>query len=183
MCLAAATEWVTVMAGRLTDHLAEVLAGAGARKTEGEVVAQFERWAKNPAVREWLLEDWISPEERRRRVRKIYGLPPEPAAEAATTASESNPVKPNPTQPGQIKTRASFTPRSDGPTNPSSAAGMADGRVPFSSDPGQVSLEFRQSNLPGAQPSVSGGIRRYNFQLKLDNPARATNGWPTTCQP
>jgi hypothetical protein len=146
---AAATELAAATEGRLTDHLATVLAAryasalagwngevteefrrklralrglcqdivelrrgdhSGARlqmererlerereKTEEEEVAHFERWAKNPQVREWICRDWISPEERARRIREIYGLPPEPPAEAATTAPESNPVKPSQT--------------------------------------------------------------------------------------
>lgn len=60
-------------------------------KTEEEVVAHFERWAKNPKVREWILEDSISPEERARRIREIYGLPPEPPQEAV-------PLRPSQTQ-------------------------------------------------------------------------------------
>ncbi len=145
-----ATELAAATAGRLTDHLAIVLAAryaaamagwngevteafrrqvralrgltqdivelrrgdhSGARldmererlerereKTEAEVVAQFEVWAKNPAVREWIMEDWISPEERRRRIREIYGLPPEPEQAEATDAPESKPVKPSQTE-------------------------------------------------------------------------------------
>ena len=72
-------------------------------KTEEEVVAQFERWAGNQKVRDWICQDWVSPEERKRRLREIFGLPPE---EAAPTAPESNPVKPSqiesdPIQPNQ----------------------------------------------------------------------------------
>ena len=69
-------------------------------KTEEVVVAQFERWAKNPAVREWIQQDRISPEERKRRLREIFGLPPEPPEKAASTASGSNPVKPSQTESG-----------------------------------------------------------------------------------
>ena len=70
-------------------------------KSEEEVIAHFERWAKNPAVREWILEDWISPEERRARIREIYGLPPEPPEAAAAAVSGSNPVKPGQTESNQ----------------------------------------------------------------------------------
>jgi len=72
-------------------------------KTDAEVVAQFERWAKNPEVRDWICQAWISPEERQRRLREIFGLPPESPEEAPPTAPESNPVKPNPTQSKQTK--------------------------------------------------------------------------------
>jgi hypothetical protein len=150
-----ATELVAATEGRLTDHLATVLAAryasalagwngevtdefrrklralrglcqdivelrrgdhSGARlqmererlerereKTEAEVVAQFERWAKNPAVREWIQRDWISPEERARRIREIYGLPPELPEEAASACDESNPVKPSQTESDSIQ--------------------------------------------------------------------------------
>lgn len=67
-------------------------------KTEEEVVAHFQAWAKNPAVREWIQQDWISPEERARRIREIYGLPPEPPQAAASVTPESNPVKPSQTE-------------------------------------------------------------------------------------
>jgi hypothetical protein len=72
-------------------------------KTEEEVVEHFKRWVKNPEVRDWLLKDWISPEERERRIREIYGLPPKPPEEASTDGPESSPVKPNQTESNQIK--------------------------------------------------------------------------------
>lgn len=79
-------------------------------KTEEEVVAHFEQWAANPAVRNWMLQDRISPEEKARRIREIYGLPPEPpeiptaptdgANVLPPSQSESNQIKPEPSQPG-----------------------------------------------------------------------------------
>ncbi len=72
-------------------------------KTEEEVVEHFKRWAKNPEVRDWLLKDWISPEERERRIREIYGLSPKPPEEASTDGPESSPVKPDQTESNQIK--------------------------------------------------------------------------------
>jgi hypothetical protein len=72
-------------------------------KTEEEVVAQFERWAKNPQVRDWICQDWVNPEERKRRLRAIFGLPPEPPEAAAPTDDESNPVKPSQTEPDPIQ--------------------------------------------------------------------------------
>ena len=77
-------------------------------KNEAEVVAQFERWAKNPAARDWICQAWASPEERQRRLREIFGLPPEPEADTPESPpshprvkpsqTQSNPVKPNPNQ-------------------------------------------------------------------------------------
>ena len=72
-------------------------------KTEEEVVEHFKRWAKNPQVRDWLLKDWISPEERERRLREIFGRPPKPSDAAPTDGPESNPVKPDQTESNQIK--------------------------------------------------------------------------------
>ncbi len=144
-----ATELAAATDGRLTDHLATVLAAryaaalagwngevnedfrrklralrglcqdivelrrgdhSGARlsmererlerereKSEDEVVAQFERWAKNPAVRDWICQAWVTPEESRRRMREIFGRPAEPEAEPSK-APESNPVKPSQTE-------------------------------------------------------------------------------------
>jgi hypothetical protein len=75
-------------------------------KTEEEVLEQFQRWAKEPAVRDWIMQDWISPEERARRIREIHGQPPLPAephhplAEAGPAGAESSPVKPSQTDFG-----------------------------------------------------------------------------------
>ena len=66
-------------------------------KTEEEVVAHFQRWLKNSAVRDLVCTNWISPEERERRLRAILGLPPEPPEPAAPDGAESNPVKPGQT--------------------------------------------------------------------------------------
>jgi hypothetical protein len=67
-------------------------------KTEEEVLAHFERWAENPQVRDWICQDWITPEERARRIREIYGRAPEPSGAAPDAAPESNPVKPGQTE-------------------------------------------------------------------------------------
>ena len=98
-------------------------------KTEEEVIAHFQRWAKNSEVADWIRREWVTPEERearlreifglapkppktseevladeneekRRRIREIYGLPPEESPAAGT---ESNPVKPNQTKSNHIK--------------------------------------------------------------------------------
>jgi hypothetical protein len=78
-----------VVALRRGDHSAARLKIEQARlerereETEEEVVAHFERWAKNPAVRDMICDKHVSPEERERRMRAIFGLPtlkPEDAA-------------------------------------------------------------------------------------------------------
>jgi AAA+ ATPase superfamily predicted ATPase len=66
-------------------------------KTEEEIIARFQRWLKNPAVRDLVCQDYVSPEEREHRIREIFGLPPKTPEEAAAAAPESNPVKPNQT--------------------------------------------------------------------------------------
>jgi hypothetical protein len=69
-------------------------------KTEEEVVVHFQRWLKNPAVRDAVCQDYVSPEERERRLREIFGLAPklpEPAAAVVPGSQESNPVKPSQT--------------------------------------------------------------------------------------
>ena len=91
-------------------------------KTEDEVVAHFQRWLENPAVRDLVCRNYASPEERERRLREIfgrepkptktdeelagekadkiravYGLPPELPEPPAPAAEESNPVKPGQT--------------------------------------------------------------------------------------
>jgi len=71
--------------------------GREQEKTEEEVVAHFQRWLKNPEVRDVVCQDYVSPQERQRRMREIFGLEP-----LATTpaAEESNPVKPGQTESG-----------------------------------------------------------------------------------
>ena len=56
---------------------------AGEReKTEEELVEQFQEWAKNPEVRDCLCANWLSPEERKRRIREIFGRKPEESGAA-----------------------------------------------------------------------------------------------------
>src|ERR1035437_7389778 len=69
-------------------------------KTEEEVVAHFQRWLKNPEVRDLVCQNWVSPEERERRMREIFGLIPKPPEPAAPDGAESNPVKPSQTKFG-----------------------------------------------------------------------------------
>lgn len=59
-------------------------------KTQEEVVAHFQRWLKNPEVRDLVCQNYVSPEERERRMRAIFGRSP---LETGSTAAESNPVK------------------------------------------------------------------------------------------
>ncbi len=69
-------------------------------KTDEEVVAHFQRWLKNPAVRDLVCQDYVSPEERRTWLREIFGLEP---LETAAAAEESNPVKPGQTESDPIQ--------------------------------------------------------------------------------
>jgi hypothetical protein len=72
-------------------------------KTEEEVVAHFQRWVKNPEVRDLICQNWASPEERERRLREIFGLAPKPPEAADSAAAGSNPVKPSQTESAPIK--------------------------------------------------------------------------------
>lgn len=45
-------------------------------KTEAEVVEHFQRWASEPQVRDWICQAWVTPEERERRLREIFGRGP-----------------------------------------------------------------------------------------------------------
>jgi len=74
--------------------------GREREKTEEEVIAHFGRWLENQEVRDLVCQNWVSPEERERRMREIFGLSPktpETPAESAPAAPESNPVKPGQT--------------------------------------------------------------------------------------
>ena len=78
-------------------------------KTEEEVITHFERWAENQQVRDCLCQNWISPVERKRRLREIFGLPPEPpepptaGAPADDVSTPVNPAKPNPANASRIQ--------------------------------------------------------------------------------
>ena|ERR1039458_6977812 len=72
-------------------------------KTEEEVLEHFKRWAKNPQVRDWICQDWASPDERERRMREIFGLAPTTPAQATAAVSETNPVQTHLTESNQIK--------------------------------------------------------------------------------
>jgi hypothetical protein len=65
-------------------------------------VEHFKRWVKNPQVRDWICRDWVSPEERERRLREIFGRAPKTPDEVATDGPESNPVKPDQTESNQL---------------------------------------------------------------------------------
>lgn len=94
-------------------------------KTEEEVVAHFQRWLKNPEVRDLVCQNYVDPQERECRMRKIFGLEPKPPrnpeemaadqarkirgihglppeapepSETAGEAAESNRVKPGQTE-------------------------------------------------------------------------------------
>jgi len=59
-------------------------------KTEAEVVAKFEHWAKIPAVQDWLCQTWVPIEERLRRKRELFELPPEAGGDDAEADQESD---------------------------------------------------------------------------------------------
>jgi hypothetical protein len=87
-------------------------------KTEEEVVEHFKRWAQNPQVRDWICQNWVSPEERERRLRETFGRAPKTPDEAATDGPESNPVKPDQTESNQIKPVQPVEPEVGGPSVP-----------------------------------------------------------------
>jgi hypothetical protein len=53
------------------------------QQTEDEVVEHFKRWARDPKVRDWICCGSLSPEERERRLREIFGLSPDDTANPA----------------------------------------------------------------------------------------------------
>ena len=62
-------------------------------KTEEEVIAHFQRWLKNPEVRDLVCQDWISPEERERRMRAIFGFEPQPPKTAEEALADEDEEK------------------------------------------------------------------------------------------
>jgi hypothetical protein len=78
-------------------------------KTEADIFEYFQRWAKNPKVRDSICGECVSPAERERRLREIFGLSPPEAAHSNQTNNgdlagsanggkeESDSIKPNQT--------------------------------------------------------------------------------------
>jgi len=62
-------------------------------KTAEEVLAHFQKWVKNSAVRDCLSQNEVSLEERERRMREIFGLSPKEADKPSDDSSESSQVK------------------------------------------------------------------------------------------
>ena len=56
------------------------------QQTEEDLVEHFQRWAKNPGVRDWICRDCISEEERERRMREVFGLSAGTALRTASSA-------------------------------------------------------------------------------------------------
>ena len=117
-------------------------------KNDQEMVGEFEKWAKKPAVQDWLCQTWVTPRERERRKREIFDLPPE-EEETADTSGES-PVQPDQTEPLAV----------DSPD--SGEAGHDDNRQPPAmpvetgpEDPGSNPVKASQTTLPKTQPGQS----------------------------
>jgi hypothetical protein len=58
-------------------------------KIEVEVIANFQCWLKNPDVRDLVCQNYISPEERERRLREIFGLEPKAVKTEEEMAEET----------------------------------------------------------------------------------------------
>lgn len=68
-------------------------------QTEEEVLAYFQRWAKNPKVRAAICEGCATPAERERRLRQLFGL--------SIDAEQQNPTESNQIQDaGQLLTKS-----------------------------------------------------------------------------
>jgi hypothetical protein len=63
-------------------------------KTEEDLVEHFQRWAKNPKVHDMICRDCLTPEERERRLRAIFGLSPVETAKPAEPANPEQEQKP-----------------------------------------------------------------------------------------
>ena len=84
-------------------------------KTQDQVIAQFQRWATVPPIKDWICQDWVPPEERCRRLRTALGRPleaelrhasllkaypkptPEPKAEPKSESGTETDTKPEAT--------------------------------------------------------------------------------------
>ena len=59
-------------------------------KTEEEVLEHFVSWAEMQPVQDLICRTWVNPEERKRRLREIYGRPPESPEPATTDGTDEN---------------------------------------------------------------------------------------------
>lgn len=97
-------------------------------KSEEEVIAHFERWIKNLAVRNLVQSDGLSDEEKQRRMREIFGLPSKPPAE--TAAAGQNQVKLSKTK----MNHSQFQNRSHPETNSFDRSSAANGALDLDMD-------------------------------------------------
>ena len=83
--------------------LAGIVKEAGELR-QAEVLEHFKRWATNPHIRDWICQNWLSPEERERRLREIFYFAPDRADAPATEEpnSKAEPLS-NQTEPDSIQ--------------------------------------------------------------------------------
>jgi hypothetical protein len=72
------------------------------KKNDEEMVAHFETWAKKPAIQDWLCQTWVTPQEREKRKREIFGLPPLPGDEASDETKSEEEVS-RQTEKGKVR--------------------------------------------------------------------------------
>jgi len=130
-------------------------------KTEAEIVAKFETWAKVPAVQDWLCQTWVPIEERMRRKREIFGLPPEDEEANARTAAPKTEPAPDrdddPEAPG---------------SSPDQAAPAAQDPKPRTPDPKTGSSPVKVSQGIGSQRAAGPGPSTPDEPNPADSPAR-----------
>jgi hypothetical protein len=124
-------------------------------KTDAEVVAQFEEWAEIPAVKDWICQDWVSPEERRRRLLEIFGRTPEPEESTAPDPA------PGSAQPDQVGVPAGDASGSDqtAPPNPVGEPANSSLKTPsVEAGSNQVKPSQTKNGLTSPQPSLLSGF-------------------------
>jgi hypothetical protein len=125
-------------------------------KTQEEVVAEFEKWSKVPAVRDWLCQTWETPRQREEKKRQLLGLPPLPP--------EPPVAVPRAKEEEAEESLADLGPEDAGlaegaGAGETAAAGTSGNRVGMGSESGQIKLnpvKIGSSPEPGrAAPAIA----------------------------
>ena len=141
------------------------------------LIEVFEKWARRPEVKDWLVQSWVPPEERARRKRELFGLSPLPQDAPAPAPVPSVPASESPSPTLQSKSvKAS---QSEKPTTP--GVGTACPHNPTTPDlpPEHPQPPARQS-VPRASIPVNVEGRG---ELVLINNVPSTSQATTACEP
>ena len=151
-------------------------------KTKEELLHTFVEWASNPEVRKAFI---LAPMEHMRRLRKVYGMPPQPEDELVEKEFQNDPacaetpepaqqeIKPKSNQSGQNQTEKSESHTGSPPQSPAQGATNSVGRAyPRAASP-EGCGKLAGDNIPGIQTPITscpGGAPETNSSPATQNP-------------